>query len=410
MTIFEGEFIPDTGETILDAMMADAKEYFGSDLNDDQLAIIRQFYTPVADRLAEAQEDVGLVLSSVQIDNASEESLDLLTGLIGVRRQDARKATGTVTFSRITPSGTDYTIPAGTVVQTESNDPVQFVTTSSATLPNGDVSVDAPVEAVEGGVEGNVGANTLTVMPDPPAGIEEATNTSETSGGTERETDDELRERAKSELAEGTSATAAALITGAKALDGVKSVSIFINDTNEDNTGSGGLPDHSFELVVEGGNDNEIAQMIAETKAAGDTSYAGAFGNSVSVTATLPNGQDYEIDFSRPITVPIYVDIDMDVTEEYEGDDAVRDSIVSYLGGLFTTGNEADGQLSVGDDVIYGEVEYAIRDVQGVYDINSLEIDTVDPPTGTTNITIDDNETATSDATDGSITIATTEV
>lgn len=410
MTIKEGEFIPDTGEAILDAMMADAKEYFGSDLNDDQLSIIRTFYTPVADRLAEAQEDIGLVLASAQIDNAEGTPLDLLTALIGVSRQESRKATGEVTFSRSSPAGVDYTIPSGTTVQTDSTDPIEFKTTESVTLFTGETSVTAEIEAVEGGVEGNVGPNTITVMPDPPAGAEEVTNPAETSGGTERETDEELRERAKSELAEGTSATAAALITGAKALDGVKSVSIFINDSNQDNTGSGGLPDHSFELVVEGGNDNEIGQMIADTKAAGDTSYAGAYGNPVSVTASLPNGQDYEIEFSRPIEVQIFVDVDMMVTDEYAGDEAVRDSIVEYLGGLFTTGNESDGDLSVGDDVIYGEIEYAIRDVAGVYDINSLTIGTSASPSGTANIAIQDNEVATADATDGSITIATTTV
>lgn len=519
MTVKNGRFDGDTEEEILDAMLADAKEYFGADLNDTSLNVIRTFYRPIASRLALAQQDIGLILDSAQLDHASGQALDLLTALIGITRDEADKATGTAKFSRDSPATSDYTIPKGTIAQTDALNPVEFTTTEgtiiagestetdtntystsntsattktsftvdttyretvdveadfrttnssytayldivdatngttihsdsttstsfvtsgpttydvsglsgditveyrihignssgTAELTNsdftrgGEVAATASIEAVEGGPEGNVGANTIVVMPDPPTGVEDVTNSAATSGGTRRETDDELRKRAKEELAEGSRASAPALVNSVQRLYGVTSVSIFINDTKSDNTGSGGLPDHSFELVVAGGNKQDIGQTILDTKAAGDTSYGGANGSSVTVTSDLPNGQTHDITFSRPSTVKIYADVDLTKTDEYAGDDAVRDAIVEYIGGIRTSGNDVTG-LGVGADVIYTEVMAQIQMVEGVYDVTNLELGTSADPTGTSNIRIADHEVATADGTDSSIAVST---
>lgn len=404
MTNFkDGQYLSDSQQQVLDAMVADAKEYFGEDLKDDELATIRLFYAPIAIQFANAQDDIGLVLQSAQIDHAVDRRLDLLTALIGVKRDPATYASGSVTFTRGEPAGKDYTIPSGTLVQTDSNDPTKYETAETVVLESGTTSKTAPIESLESGVDSNAGPNTVTILPSPPAGIEGVTNPAEITGGTNQETDDSLRSRAKEELSTGSRASAQALIYGAKALDGVKSVSIFINDTGTDNTGTGGLPDHSFELIVLGGNSQEIGQMILDTKAAGDTAYGGAHGTEVSVTADLPNGQTHGVSYSNPTGVTIYIDADLKVTEQYEGDDALRDSIVEYIGGLTSGGNNDDGELLVGGDVLYGKVEYAIRDVDGVYDVNSLTIGTSDNPTGTSDIAISDSSVATTDATDNSI-------
>lgn len=409
----DGTFDSDTKQDIEDALIQDAKNYWGDDLNDNEEKTIRQFYEPIAERFAVSQQDIAAVLASSQIDYAEDGGLDLLTALIGIRRQPALKATGTVTFKHAEDGSTasqDYTVPEGTRVQTNSDNPVRFDTTKSVVLSSGTASVDAPVEAIGGGIRGNVGANTIVVMPDPPLGIKVVNNAAETTGGKDEETDESLRERAKENLGSGSRASASALINTARALEGVKGVSIFINDTSTDNTGSGGLPDHSFELVVQDGTPSEIAQMILDTKAAGDNAYSGAHGTTQTVTAELPNGQTHDVSFSTPTQVQIYVDCDLKVTDEYEGDDALRDSIVRYLGGTLSSNNDEGGDLLVGEDVLYGMVEYAVRDTDGVYDVNSLYIDTSSSPAATSDIAIADDSIAFGDATDSSITIATTTV
>jgi hypothetical protein len=128
----------------------------------------------------------------------------------------------------------------------------------------------------------------------------------------------------------------------------------------------------------------------------------------VNETVELVNGQVKDVAFSNPQDVQIYVSADLTTTDEYEGDEAVTDSITSYIGGIFTSGNKDGGKISVGDDVIYGEIEYAIRDVDGVFDITSLTVGKTASPTGTGNITIEDFELAVSDGTDSSISVTTT--
>jgi uncharacterized phage protein gp47/JayE len=407
MTINDGTYDADTAEQIEAALIADAKEYFGEDLNDTELATIRRFYRPIAERLAETQGDIGLVLESSQIDHASGTALELLTALIGVRRDPSSPATGIVKFSRDSAAGTDYTIPSGTTVQTDDEHPVRFTTDESAVLKQGDTSVSVSVTAESAGPRGNVGANTVTDAPNTPSGVESITNPGEITGGTEKENDDELRARAKEELAQGSRASAPALINSVKQVDGVTSVSIFVNDGNVQQIS--GTSNKGFELIVAGGNDNEVGEAIMETKAAADTSFGGYNGTNVTVSAPLGNGQTLDVDFSRPAETKIYVDAEIDVTDEFTDADDVRDEIVSYIGGMLSSGQDATG-IGNGDDVVYGEVEYAVRSVKGVYDVTSLTIGTSDPPGSTSNLTISDSEVAISDATDSSIEITTTEV
>jgi uncharacterized phage protein gp47/JayE len=575
MTLNDGRLEEKTAEAILDAMVADAKDYWDEELNDTSLNVIRRFYRPIAERLAEAQSDIGLVLDSTQIDYASDTALDLLCALIGVSRDKAGPATGYVTFSRTTPAESTYIAGAGTTVQTSGSQPTRYETTKSATLrlydnfSDGDIieydgdktgfgvqsttvlegdnslegpatagvgiyntnwtvrhgtdfrfytqvennaisitefayrnadnkyqvvvdqnsgrvalevleggantvvaedtgaavpknqrvkvkvswersgdftlyfldgnddqfayltgydtthteggigftsgdangakywdyftatAVDAPVEAVENGPDSNTAPNTIETMPDPPGGIENVTNKNEVDGGNREENDEELRERAKVELSQGSRASVPALFGAVSSVEGVTSVSVFkINvDSNETTDG--------FEIVAEGGDSQDIADAIFETMAAGDTSFGGKNGTADSAPSELDNGQTFSVDFSRPEPIQIYVDADLTVADSFDGKDAVRDSIIDHIGGIFTTGNESQG-LGAGDDVVYGEIEYQIRDVEGVYDVSNLTVDTDSTPTATSNIAIADNQVATSDGVDGSLTFETT--
>ena len=411
MTINEdGSFDGDTEEEILDAMIADAKQYWSDDVKDSDLAVIRQFYRPIARRLAQAQNDIGLVLESTQIDNADGSALGLLTALIGVTRQPAARSRGEVTFSRDNTAGMDYHIPAGTEVQTRSDPPIEFATTEGAVIEEGTKSTTAPIISVEPGSDANVGPNSITALPVPLAGIESVTNEMDTTGGENRESDENLRERAKDELAEGSSATGPALVSAVQGVEGVTSVSILINDTKDENGRGHNLPPNSGELVVTGGEDADIAQAILDTKGIDSTLIAGVNGVEVSgVEAELPNGQKHPIDFSRANPVTIYIEADVQVDSTFEDNTEVLNNIVKYVGGKTTDGFEKDGELGVTDDVLHGEIEYRIREIPGVYDVTNLKIGRTDPPESTENISIGAMEEAHTDS-QTDITLHTSEV
>lgn len=415
--IIEGRFVSDQELAILDAMMADAKQELGENINDSQKAVIRLFYLPVARRLAEAQNNIGLVLDSAQLEHAEGQALDFLTALIGVFRDKAEKATGDVTISLEQTDTTDYLIPEGTQVSTNATNPVVFETTDARTIPAGDLSVSAPIKALEGGSDSNVGSNSIVNFPEgapfPGASV---TNPEGTTGGSKEEGDEDLRDRAQDELANGARATGPALVSQTLAIDGVFDVTIFINDTPDTNGRGYGLPPHSFEIVAatDGTQDTleKVAQTLMDTKSVGDISVTGENGDLLDsskdfVTADgeimtdLPNEQTHPVGFSLSSSVYVWVDVDIKVNDLYEGDDVVRNSIVEYVGGIKTTGLEQDGKLSVSDDVIHAQVERAVMDVDGVYDINTVYIGKSSSPTGEANLSMASHEQAVTDASSG---------
>lgn len=259
-------------------------------------------------------------------------------------------------------------------------------------------SVTATASDVGG--DTNVASGTVSVMPDAPSGVESVTNTTQATGGSDRESDPNLRARARTELSDGMRATQKAIINRLDKLDGTRSVSVLTNDTGS--TDDEGRPGHSFEAVVEANDTyyDTIAQTIIDTKAAGDIPVGGYVGTKVTRDTSLPNGQVEQISFSEPASVTIYADAEVDTVDGYLGDNAVADAIVRYIGGVLSGGGDEDGQIEVGEDVIYNGLLDSIMDVRGVHDVTSLQIGKSDNPTGTSNITMSAYEVATTDASD----------
>jgi uncharacterized phage protein gp47/JayE len=110
-----------------------------------------------------------------------------------VLRVQARRAIGTVVFSRTLTVGT-VTIPAGTVVKTA--DGTIFTTTLQAQILNTQTS-STPVSVVasEPGVSGNVPAATVVKFGAKIPGVDVVTNTTPTTQGRDKESDDSFRQR-----------------------------------------------------------------------------------------------------------------------------------------------------------------------------------------------------------------------
>jgi uncharacterized phage protein gp47/JayE len=388
-----------TYNDIINDLETKAKEVFGSDIDLSDHSRLKKYIQVVALELDTAWQLLEDAYYSGYLDYATGQSLDNVVALIGITRKAALKATGTVTFSRSSPASQDILIPSGTRVETSGSNPVQFKTTQAVTLLQGTTSINASIEALNAGAASNVAANTITVIVDPVSGVESVNNSNPTSGGSDTESDEALRSRVKQSLSLGGSATLDAIRAEVLAVDGVTAVSIEENDTTTDNTGSGGLPPKSFRVMVLGGDDNDIAQAIFDSKPAGIQSYGSSSG-----TATAGDGTQYTINFERPTQKTIYVDVTVtkDSTYPSDGDTQVETAVISYIGGTDADGVEHTG-LGVGDDVIYNKVIDAVMSVQGVVDA-VVKIDLSSPPAGTSNISIASNEVARASTTSVTVT------
>jgi len=94
------------------------------------------------------------------------------------------KAQGIARFSNL--SQKEVTIPAGTVVSTNTDPPVSFITLHETLLPPGvDEFVDIPVEAAHPGAAGNVAADSIAVLDGQLGLLVTVTNPNLMKGGTE---------------------------------------------------------------------------------------------------------------------------------------------------------------------------------------------------------------------------------
>lgn len=150
------------------------------------------------------EEDLQLLGLSddVSVDDINpfmdDNDLDELVKILGVTRDGGERATGAVDFD--TENGA-VTIPEGTVVSTDpdsSGNTLDFETTEAASTSAGVTTVtDIGIQAIDVGEEYNLPAGTIDTIINPPVGVLAVNNPSGTTGGQDRESNDDLRARAK---------------------------------------------------------------------------------------------------------------------------------------------------------------------------------------------------------------------
>jgi len=390
MQIKDGEYVPQSEEDFFEIAALELLEQKpNASVNEDTVVngIIEGFSRTLADTTEQNLQqvyDAGFIL------NASGNELTKRAEELGYFRKDPVKATGVVEFSRNQVATQDYPIDQGTVVETLAEDPIQFETTEDVTLTQGSSSVKVNVQALEGGTDGNVGANTVRAMPSPPTGVGSVTNPnpigdpaySDVDGNTllvgqDREDDEELQNRVLREDGSPGSASSEDIATALSNIDSVIDATAVVNNTATDNTGSGGLPPYTTEIVVQGGPTEKIIETLFGVMTPIDFRrlYAGVNGTEVTDTVydsfieSTVTGR-----ISRPTTVDPTITVDVVVTEDFVGTDSVKNAIIEYTGGIDTDSNEYVG-LTLGEDLYVDKIENAITSVEGVRGKQNVKID-----------------------------------
>jgi uncharacterized phage protein gp47/JayE len=293
-------------------------------------------------------------------------------------------------------------------------------------------SVSVNIEPVTG-VGGDLASGKITLIKNGLTGIDSVTNKVPIgddsyfdSNGNRlipaegEEKDEQLRRRVFNSLSGGGEATRGAIYTAVSNLDEVVSLDINDNPTSTDNTGSGGLPPYSSEIVVFGGKTDEIVEKLYGTMSFIDFLRLHAGVKGTEKTADV---YDETIDstftgrISRPprLSLEVVVDLVYD-SSEYAGDEQVKESIVQYIGGTDKNGTTTVG-TGVGEDVYKSEVQAGINRVPGVLGTTNVVIDTdgdgSDDTVSNTNgldvIDVSGNEVAEIDIPAGAVTINKTQ-
>lgn len=172
---------------------------------------------------------------------------------------------------------------------------------------------------------------TVTTVDGDIAGIIGVTNEAPFIVGRLVETDEEFRARHQENPSSTGKGTLPAIKANLQNVAGVTSVSVVQNTSAEDDPATG-LPASSFECIVVGGSDSEIANTIFNNKPISIRT----FGNRQSIITF--DGQDFAVRFSRPAPLELYFDIYYTAYDEEvlpaNTAVAIREALVEYVSTL----------------------------------------------------------------------------
>ena len=295
--------------------------YLEPDSQDGQLLSI------YALALFDTSQAVAAAYHSYPVGSAQGTGLSRMVPLNGIRR---RPATFTQVDLRLVGVG-GTSIRGGVVEDIYGN---RYNLPASVTIPPaGEVTVTAT--AVEpGAIRAAIGE--VNKIATPTRGWQSVGNPDATSPGEAVETDFELRIRQAQSTELPSLSVADGILGGVLNLPNVTKGVLYENDTNilDEN----GIPGHSISLVVEGGDVNDIAEMIRLKKTPG----TGTFGD-VPVTVFDRYGTPSVIKFWRPTDVYINVDVFLKASSRYDGSltDVIKSNLSAYV-----------KQLPIGGDIL----------------------------------------------------------
>lgn len=349
-----------------------ADVYISPDSQDGQLLAV----------FAKAQSDTNdAIVAAYQAfapSFAQGANLSALVRINGLTRSVATNSTVIVTIT-----GNVGTVITNGVVQDTNNN--LWNLPSSVLIPSGgSVDVTATAQTV-GAITAPI--NTVNTVYTPQLGWASVNNPVHAAvAGAPVESDAALRVRQSQSVALPALSPLAAIFAAIGQIPGVTKWTVYENSSAV--TDTNGVPSHSIDAIVEGGDIDVIAATIAATKSPGTGTYG---GTSVSVTDPI-SGIPETINFDVLAQTSIYVTLTIKALPNFVSTTTaqIQQAVVNLINGL-----------AIGEDVYFSQVQAAAQLIgellgQSFY-IVSCFTGTAPSPSGTTNIAIAFNAAALTD-------------
>jgi len=358
-------------DLLLQELNAEVKTIFGDNFNVSPESPDGQVNGVISESNTNLWELAEEAYNAFNPKAASGVTLSNLVQLNGITRLAATRSRVELTLTG--DSGT--VIPEGSLIST--SDTGDKLSTDDSVTIDGAGSAIVQATALEFGPISML-ADTITQIDTPLSGWDTVTNDDNATLGTNEESDADLRARRQRSVAINAQSIIDAIRAGIENIDNVTQAVVLENDTNVED--SNGLPPKSFQVVVSGGTNADVADVIWLKKPAGIL----AFGD-ITVEIIDSQGIAHDISFSRPSPVTIYVEVTLTTFPEYpaNGDELIKQAIVDYSNGNLVENRS----FGLGDNVIYTRLYTPINSVAG-HEIDDLQISISSPADGVTNIPI----------------------
>lgn len=231
----------------------------------------------------------------------------------------------------VAPTAYTYTINNNTILFQSTS--TELISAVSGTTYLRAVSISTPVN-IRSEVSGPVvaTARSIDTLVTPISGITQTYNPQQLALGRNEESDEELRLRIPIVTNSGSTGTVPS-IRGAllSNVAGISSVNLVENVTNE--VDSDGRPPKTYEVIVVGGTDEDIAEEVWRTKPTGIQ----VVGNT-TVIITDSNNTPRLVQFTRPLAVSLAVRVTYTLYNEelfpVEGNPIIQQVVLDYIVGL----------------------------------------------------------------------------
>lgn len=259
-------------------------------------------------------------------------------------RKEGTKASTNVIFTRTVPNVSSVLIPVGTIVKTPSG--LEFETTAPATIPS-NLPNSNPVEALamSVGVNYNVQASSITIMGTTVEGVDSVNNGNAATGGVDRETDYQYKNRFQNYIEGLGRSNIAGLVAGGLSVPGITSVSV---QELFPPVGNVNVRLYVDDGSISGVSVAKVAEVQAVIDGDGTQENPGYRAAGVNVQALAPGVVVQNI--TATIEVLSGIDTDQTIIDINQG-------IIDYV-----------NNLGVGANIIRNELIFAIMNVFGVTD------------------------------------------
>lgn len=312
-----GIHIP-TYQDIVGQIVSDMNNIFGTDIYLDNDSMDYQQISIFAKMIYDTYCLAQVIYNNRTVQNSIGTGLDEIVAYNGVKRKEGTKSTVHVVLT-----GAPGTIITNGKVS-DQDLLVTWLLPEEVTIgENGSIEVQARSE--ENG-EYYYLPNTITKIVTPVFGWISVTNTESSSPGTETQTDAELKAVFANSITLPSLSIFDGIVSGLQNLEGVRKVAGYENDTNTQN--ELGHPAHSITMVVDGGEDSDIASTIHLKKT------PGCYTNGdVVVNVTTDIGSTIPIRFYRAEKVNLYMTVNIKTFSSYSSDyeTLIKNSLVEYI-------------------------------------------------------------------------------
>lgn len=319
--------------------------------SDNEDSVMGKFVTIVAEASADLNENLEYAIASFDSDNASGTALKKLVKLNGITANEALYSTASID---VTSNEYGVTIEVGDKVNDPNNPDVTWSVDTEVTLAASSSGSTTVTCDTVGAIE--AGAGTLTEIATPRLGWSTTTNPAAATVGQNEETSTELRRRRDLGSQSYGLSTLYGVWKAVADIDNVDDVYVRQN-LNSNTTDEYGVPPRNIWVIVSGGSNSTIAEVLFKTAP------LQTYGSS-SATYDYLNST-YTLYFQRPTDTDINIEITYSATTNInpldwpsDGEQQVKDALVDW----------GEDNQTMGVDAIPNNIIAGVGDViEGYY-------------------------------------------